>query len=410
VTPQLGGILDRYINPVARRQFRSVQNPGQYGFTEGISYLLAAVERGECQRWAVDKKLTCYGVSLDGEAAFPSVEREIQVRELYSVGERGDYLQYCRNTYLNTSCFIKHGGKLSRMFGEWRGNRQGHVRADGHYKACINPCLDAVNSADLGFHIGPLCVGTTCCADDTYILSDSPTGLQSSLDIASHYAKRYRVVFNASKTKVVVTGSKHDMNFYQETKPWTLNGVRIPVVEENDHLGLVVSGWDEEQKNLDQNITKCRKSLFALLGSSFAYKCKLSPVTQQHLWALYNRPVLTSGIGALPIRPNHMNSITVFHHKILRGFLQLSQSCPVPCLYFLLGELPIECRLHLDILSLFFNIWINPSTRLHKIIKYILMMCDISSTTWANHLRLVARLCRIGRSDKLLREHVPVTA
>ena len=54
VTPQIGGILDRYINPVARKQFRKVQNPGQYGFTEGISYLLAAVERVECQRWAVD--------------------------------------------------------------------------------------------------------------------------------------------------------------------------------------------------------------------------------------------------------------------------------------------------------------------------------------------------------------------
>ena len=83
MTPQLGGILDRYINPEARKQFRSVQNSGQYGFTEGISYLLAAVERGECQCWAVDKKLTCYGVSLDGEAAFPSVESEIQVRKLY---------------------------------------------------------------------------------------------------------------------------------------------------------------------------------------------------------------------------------------------------------------------------------------------------------------------------------------
>ena len=32
--------------------------------------------------------LTCFGVSLDGEAAFPNVEREIQIRELYSAGER----------------------------------------------------------------------------------------------------------------------------------------------------------------------------------------------------------------------------------------------------------------------------------------------------------------------------------
>ena len=150
------------------------------------------------------------------------------------------------------------------------------MRADGHYKAYINPCLEAFNCADLGFNIGPISVGATCRADDTYILSVNPSGLQSALNIASHYARRYHVTFNASKTKVVVTGSKQDMNFYQKTKPWTLNGVRISVVENNDHLGLVVSGWDEEQKNLDQNITKCRNSLFALLGSTYAYMCKIS--------------------------------------------------------------------------------------------------------------------------------------
>ena len=45
VTPQIGSILDRYMKPMARELFRSVQNQGQYGFTEGVSYLLAALER-----------------------------------------------------------------------------------------------------------------------------------------------------------------------------------------------------------------------------------------------------------------------------------------------------------------------------------------------------------------------------
>ena len=85
VTPQLGGILDRYIDPVAEDLFRHVQSPDQFGFTKDISYLMGAVERGECQRWALDHKLTCYRVSFDGHAAFPSVDREIHVRELYTV-------------------------------------------------------------------------------------------------------------------------------------------------------------------------------------------------------------------------------------------------------------------------------------------------------------------------------------
>ena len=94
------------------------QSKDQLGFTAGVSYLLAAVQRGECQRWAIDKKLTCFGVSLDGEAAFPSVERDIQIRELYANGERGDYLEYSRNTYKNIECNLKQNGKLSRKIEE----------------------------------------------------------------------------------------------------------------------------------------------------------------------------------------------------------------------------------------------------------------------------------------------------
>ena len=56
------------------------------------------------------------------------MEREIQVRELYSVGERGDILEYSRNTYENTECYLKHEGLLGRKISEYKGNRQGHYK------------------------------------------------------------------------------------------------------------------------------------------------------------------------------------------------------------------------------------------------------------------------------------------
>ena len=389
VTPHIGAILDRYLNPIARDHLKAVQNSGQYGFTEGISYLMAAVERGECQRWALDNKMTCYGISLDGEAAFPSVEREILLSELNHIGEKGDFLRYSKNVYENTDCHIKLEGKLSRKFSEFTGTRQGHVRADTHYKTYINPCLNSVDRACIGFNIGPICVGATCCADDLYLSSDSPSSLQSLLNIVSHYAKRYRVSFNTSKTKAVITGSKHDMNYYKDLQIWSLNGEHVKVVENNDHLGLIVSGWQEEQKNIDKKISKCRASLFAMLGPAYAYRCKLSPVIQHHLWQTYNLPVLVSGLSALPIRPAHMSSLRLFHHKILRGILKLSPASPIPSLYFLLGELPLENKIDLEALTLFFSIWSNPATKLFEIVKYILKMADKNSLTWANHIRLV---------------------
>ena len=408
VTPIIGSILDRYIDPQTENIFRPSQSPDQLGFTQGISYLLAAVQRGECQRWAIDQKMTCFGVSLDGEAAFPSVDRDIQVRELYSVGERGDFLEYSRNTYQNTDAKIKLDGKLSRTFKEFTGNRQGHVKASGHFKAYINPCLDAINRADLGFHIGPILVGTVCVADDTYVLSDRQSGLQSAMDIVSHYARRYRVIFNAGKTKIVVTGSRQDMEYYQDIGPWTLDHGKVSVVTDNEHLGLVVSGTDEEQKNVDRNIAQCRKSLFSLLGPALSYKCKLSPIAQLHLWNTYSLPVLTSGLSALPIRPAVMKSLTIFQNKILRGFLKLSNSSPIPSLYFLTGELPIEARIHLDLLTLFHNVISNPQTKIFQIVSYILKMAEDRSTTWSFHLKLLCRQYQLPDPLQLLQD-TPMT-
>ena len=145
-----------------------------------------------------------------------------------------------------------------------------------------------------------------------------------------------------------------------------------------------------------------------MLGPAFNYRCKLSPVTQLHLWHTYLLPVLTTGLNALPIRSSHMGPITGFHHKILRGFLRLSPSSPIPCLYFLLGELPLECRLHIQVLALFYNVWSNPKSRIFKVLHYILKMSDLASTTWASHVRILCMQYGIDDPLSLLQQAAPI--
>ena len=97
-----------------------------------------------------------------------------------------------------------------------------------------------------------------------------------------------------------------------------------------------------------------------------------------------------------------MKSLTRFHNKILRGFLKLSHASPIPALHFLLGELPVEARVHMDTLSVFYNIWANPNTTAHKIVHYILRMADEKSVTWAAHLRMLCLKYDIPDPLKLL--------
>ena len=147
---------------------------------------------------------------------------------------------------------------MSRKISEFKGNRQGHTHASGHYKAYINPCLLALNRSQLGFMIGPICITAVSVVEDTYLLTGRPSALQAALNIVGFFGKRYRIIFNADKTKLVVTGSRVDIEYYREISSWTLNNEPISVCDDNEHLGLVVSGQHEEQKNIDKNIRSAR--------------------------------------------------------------------------------------------------------------------------------------------------------
>ena len=141
---------------------------------------------------------------------------------------------------------------------------------------------------------------------------------------------------------------------------------------------------------MDKNVSAARNTLFGFLGNSFSFKCKLSVSLQYHTWLVYIKPVLCSGLSALPVRPPIVSgAIRPFHHKVLRGILKLSPYSPVAPLYFLLGELPIEATLHLGVLALFWNIWANPKTKAFEVLQYLLKMYNSSSLTWSAHARLL---------------------
>ena len=102
----------------------------------------------------------------------------------------------------------------------------------------------------------------------------------------------------------------------------------------------------------------------------------------------------------MTLRTNQLATLEVFQRKIFRGFFHLSSSSPIPALYFLSGELPIEAKVHRDIFSLFHIIWSNPQTKIFQIIKYLLENSPQNSHTWARHIRSLSTI--YGIEDPLL--------
>ena len=131
-------------------------------------------------------------------------------------------------------------GNLSHNIVETLEVKQGHINSSDHYTFYIAPCLETLEEAQLGVWIGPINSGVSGRADDVFLGSDDPVKLQSVIDIAAHYGSLYRIQYGASKTKITVSGPKIDIQYYSDTKPWSMDGQPIDVVENNDHLGQIV--------------------------------------------------------------------------------------------------------------------------------------------------------------------------
>ena len=96
---------------------------------------------------------------------------------------------------------------------------------------------------------------------------------------------------------------------------------------------------------------------------------------------------MRSGLSSFTLRSESLKTLALFHRKILRSILSLSKNATIPAIHFLLGELPIEAQIHKDIFSLFYSVWRNPSSKIHKIVKYLLQNSQKNSRTWSIHVR-----------------------
>ena len=165
-----------------------------------------------------------------------------------------------------------------------------------------------------------------------------------------------------------MVGSNVDMDYFSDTRPWSMAGETVKVVENNDHLGQIISGIQQEEKNVDERLKKSRNNLFGMLGPAFAFKCLMSPLVKLHLFRTFTCPIIRSGLSSFVLRSQQISPLSLFHRKTLKAFLHLSQSAPTPAIHFLLGEMPIEGKIHRDMFSLFYSVWSNPDTKFTKLL------------------------------------------
>ena len=156
------------------------------------------------------------------------------------------------NLYGNQQFQIRWNNCLSNMYNMTNGVKQGAVLSLILFTMYIDGLFYELKRAGVGCHINGEYAGAFGYADDIVLLSPSLCALKHSITLCEDYAKRFKILFNPIKSKLMCFNVKHkDFVLYLCNQP-------VNLVEHETYLGHLSKSkslGDKGQGRLTQDKT-----------------------------------------------------------------------------------------------------------------------------------------------------------
>ena len=344
-------LLKRLINFVGHKNLLS---PKQMGFIKGngtsdhIFFLQTLVEkvvkRGK-------KKL--YTIFVDFKKAYDTVNRDVLMKRLQSLGINGIFMLNILAMYTKTEYCVKLKNGHTRTISSNLGLKQG---------CPLSPMLFNLYIDDIDYifddKCDPICIqnhkiNNFLYADDLVIVSESKQGLQRGIDKASEFAKAKQLTINVNKCKTMVF---NPLGRYIRDL-FTLNGNTLEPVQSFCYLGFDIkcSGTVKYAMNILND--KGNKALRPLLCAISRFNIPVK--TSIRLFHTYVSPILlynAENWSTLSDKDlEHLDKdflfsetssakIDITHKKKLKNILGLSRSSPNLAIYGETGKIPLSIK------------------------------------------------------------------
>ena len=180
------------------------------------------------------KKL--YACFVDLRKAYDSVWHPGLFIKLLKIGISPKIIRLIQDLYSKSKTCIKLDNKLSDYFQVSLGVRQGCVLSPILFNIYINGLVRSLsNVCSSPAVLGHLKVPILMYADDIILLSESPVGLQNSMNSLQLYCKTWKLRVNTSKTKVIIFNSRSSAGYN-----FKIGQHAIEMVKQYCYLGVTV--------------------------------------------------------------------------------------------------------------------------------------------------------------------------
>lgn len=144
---------------------------------------------------------------VDLRKAFPSVNRDLLLWKLRSIGVCGRIYHAIACAFMEPMYCVRVNGKDTPMFGSVLGLPEGDPNSPLCFSIFFDKLLQKLDESGLGIYYGSAIndkFAALCYADDLVLVASSEEKLQKQLDILHEYCQKWRLTVNVDKTKCMV--------------------------------------------------------------------------------------------------------------------------------------------------------------------------------------------------------------
>ena len=316
-----------------------------------------------------------YAAFIDFKKAYDTVDRDLLIRRLKSLGINGIFLRNIIAMYKRTEYSIKFKKGNSQPVFSSMGLKQGCPLSPMLFNLYIDDIDDIYDESCSPVEFQDTKINHFLYADDLVLLSLTSEGLQNCLDRVHNFAKNKRLTVSTKKSKTMIFNQAGIMIH----NPFVFDNEILEQVQSFCYLGFDVkcSGTVKHAMNVLRD--KANKALRPLLGAIARFDIPvrtsirlfhsfISPILlyNSENWFTLTDKKLKNFSKDKIIDGISVSKIDITHRKLLKFALGVSKSCPNLSMYGETGEIPISFKSYRLALNFWYRVTNLPDNTLVK--------------------------------------------
>ena len=330
----VGKMLDRIL--ISKCPELSDTSDLQFGFKSNHSTMQCSFVTREVIQYYHNRETDVYVTLLDASKAFDRVKYVALFRALILKGICPVITRFLLGLYTCQQIRVRWGSKHTERFATTNGVKKGGVLSPLLFSLYLEPLLQRLISSGFGCWVGSTYCGALAYADDVVLLAPTVHAVKQQLEICARYAQEYRVLFNASKSKLIPLCRSHIPHHAPPVVH--LMGDPIECVTLDKHLGIVIGGT-----TCDEVIDKAIKDFNCRAGMLKAHYKWLPPDCIYSLFKTFCMPLYGSVLWDFSHRS--VERLFTAWRKGVRSLLRLHPRTHCALLAPICGDFEVEAQL-----------------------------------------------------------------